>query len=537
LNTQLIPIGKIKPSGTNPRTLFEDAKLKELAQDIKLHGIIQPLVVRDIDGRYELVAGERRLRAAKLANLSEVPAVVRVLSELEADEIQLVENAQRVDLHYVEEATAFDRLRAEHGLSTDQIAAKTGKKPGYVTHILKLAGLSPAVKQAALERNSPLTIGYGSLIAKINDHKAQDRFLTAILKGDHSNKPLRVKDAEKLLERDYQIHLSKATFNTNDAELYPGTGACGACPFNTTNLDRTIYKDKEICTKPTCFKEKEKLRFDQLAAAAKNEGLVVIPSKKSKDVFDQFWGKQGEDRVTRNSDFIGIDESRYISDYGHTTLRTVLKGDAMPQLHIARGPSGKTVYLVNRKDADAALEKIRRLKSNQQSLRSPGKTTAQKKSEQNLKAGKQASRAAVLKIVDSVEKVEIDEKLRKPFLVLLSALRGYEHEERLAAALKRREILEAVGKGFDKRRAALNTFWTKHASKLSVKEILGLCVEGLLGPDHYQNYNGSFSESLKLAAGIYKINLAALKTSALKEIQTAEREKAAKKKATKKRGK
>jgi ParB/RepB/Spo0J family partition protein len=532
---RLIPLSEIKTRGTNPRTLFEEAKLKELADDIKVHGILQPLVVRPVDGQYELVAGERRLRAAKLAELTTVPATVRELTDLEADEIQVVENAQRVDLNYVEQADAFDRLRRVHGLDVKQISAKTGKPAGYVNFRLQLVGLSPTVRKAALERNSALTPGYAALIAKINDHASQDRFLAEILKGDYSNKPLKLKDAEQRLESTYQIALSKATFNTNDAALYPPAGSCGVCPFNTTNLDRTIYKDKEICTKPTCFKEKEKRRFDQLAATAKDEGVVVISPKKAEAIFDKHQARAGRDHVLYSSDFINVDEESYNEGYGHTKLRAILKGDTMPQLHITRGPSGKTVYLVNRKDADAARDKIRRSKTRQESLKSPQKSAAEKQSELRDKAGKRASASAVQKIVDSVERLEVPDTLRKPLMAILAGVGGYQHEEDLVAAIKRREILDVDVKNYTKRRAAIGTFWTKHASKLELKTLLGLCVETSLGTDHYHRYSKPpFSRRLTEAAKIFRIDLNALQKEELKALQRAEREKAAKKKTSKK---
>ena len=233
MDTQLqsIPLNKIKTRGTNPRTIFEEVKLKELAENIKTHGVVQPIIVRcGAGGIFELVAGERRCRASELAGLTEIPATVHEkLSDLEADEIQIVENAQRVDLSYVEEADGFDRLRTVHGLDVKQIAAKTGKPVGYINFRLQLVGLSPAVRKAALERNSSLTPGYAALISKINDHASQDRFLGEILKGDHFSKPLKLKDAEQLLESTYQIVLTKASFNTNDADLFPAAGPCGTC--------------------------------------------------------------------------------------------------------------------------------------------------------------------------------------------------------------------------------------------------------------------------------------------------------------------
>jgi len=534
VDTQLqsIPLNKIKTRGTNPRTIFEEVKLKELAENIKTHGVVQPIIVRcGAGGIFELVAGERRCRASELAGLTEIPATVHEkLSDLEADEIQIVENAQRVDLSYVEEADGFDRLRTVHGLDVKQIAAKTGKPVGYINFRLQLVGLSPAVRKAALERNSSLTPGYAALISKINDHASQDRFLGEILKGDHFSKPLKVKDAEQLLESTYQIVLTKASFNTNDADLFPTAGPCGTCQFNTTNLDRTIYKEKEICTKPTCFKEKEKRRFNQIAANAKDEGLVVIPPKKTDAIFDKNHAKLGRDHINYNSNFIDLDSDCYNGGYPTKTWRIRLKS-AMPQVSITRAPSGKTVYLVNRKDAEAALDKIRRSESRQQSLKSPSKSAAEKKREQEDRAGKRAAAAAVQKIVESTEKLDVAATLTKPLFALLLGVGGYQQEEELVAALKHREIVTVDGSNYNARRAAIKKFWSEHAPKLDARTLLGIAIETSLGGTHYhQHSNPKFGESLTAAAKIFAIDLNALQKQELKTLQSAESKKTPKKK-------
>jgi ParB family chromosome partitioning protein len=136
-----IPIGDIDPNPLQPRTVFQADRLQELAQSIREHGIIQPLIVRFAGSRYQLVAGERRWRAAKLAGLAQVPVIVQDYADDQLMEITLIENIQREDLNPIEVAQAFDRLAREHQLSHEQIAQRTGKDRTTVTNTLRLLRL------------------------------------------------------------------------------------------------------------------------------------------------------------------------------------------------------------------------------------------------------------------------------------------------------------------------------------------------------------------------------------------------------------
>lgn len=157
-----IPISLIDPNPVQPRTVFQAERLQELADSIKANGIIQPLVVRPHGDRYQLVAGERRWRAAKLAGLLEVPAVVQTVSDDRLLEITLIENIQREDLNAIEVAHAFDRLARELNLSHDDIARRTGKDRTTITNTLRLLKLPPDVQQLVAEHR--LSMGHARAI-------------------------------------------------------------------------------------------------------------------------------------------------------------------------------------------------------------------------------------------------------------------------------------------------------------------------------------------------------------------------------------
>ncbi|MCC7342601.1 MAG: ParB/RepB/Spo0J family partition protein, partial [Bryobacterales bacterium] len=147
----LLPIDRIDPNPLQPRTVFQPDRLRELAQSIEANGIIQPLIVRQKGDRYELIAGERRWRAARLAGYPEVPVVVQSTSNDHLLEISLIENIQREDLNPIEVAQAFDRLHREHQLSHEDIARRTGKDRTSVTNTLRLLKLPADVQLLVAE--------------------------------------------------------------------------------------------------------------------------------------------------------------------------------------------------------------------------------------------------------------------------------------------------------------------------------------------------------------------------------------------------
>jgi ParB family chromosome partitioning protein len=160
-----IPVGDIEPNPLQPRTIFQADRLQELAQSIREHGIIQPLIVRSAGSRYQLVAGERRWRASKLAGLTEVPVIVQDYADDRLMEVTLIENIQREDLNPIEVSQAFDRLAREHQLSHEQIAQRTGKDRTTVTNMLRLLRLPSDIQVLLAEHR--LSMGHARAILSL----------------------------------------------------------------------------------------------------------------------------------------------------------------------------------------------------------------------------------------------------------------------------------------------------------------------------------------------------------------------------------
>jgi len=166
-----IPIADIDPNPLQPRTVFQAERLQELAQSILEHGIIQPLIVRAFGSRYQLIAGERRWRASKLAGLTEVPVIVQDYADDRLMEVTLIENIQREDLNPIEVAQAFDRLAHEHQLSHEQIAQRTGKDRSTVTNMLRLLRLPSDIQVLLAEHR--LSMGHARALLALPTPEAQ----------------------------------------------------------------------------------------------------------------------------------------------------------------------------------------------------------------------------------------------------------------------------------------------------------------------------------------------------------------------------
>ncbi len=188
-----VALKQIIPNRYQPRTIFVEDHLEELAQSIKEHGVLQPIVVRRKgDGVYELIAGERRLRAATLAGLSAIPAVVRNSNDEKSLALALVENIQRQNLNPMEEAKAYSRLMGEFGLTQDLVASSVGKDRSSIANILRLLALHKEVQQFI--ESGELSLGHAKVLAGISTPSAQLQIAKRIV-SEH----LSVRQAEQLI--------------------------------------------------------------------------------------------------------------------------------------------------------------------------------------------------------------------------------------------------------------------------------------------------------------------------------------------------
>ena len=190
-----IPVDRITRNPHQPRNRFDEGETAELAASIELHGVLQPIVVRaTADGGYELIAGERRLRAARIAGLTHIPAVVRESADGEQLELALVENLQRQDLNAIEEAAAYRELIDQFALSHEEVARKVGKSRVAVSNALRLLDLTPEVREAVADGR--ITEGHGRALAALTVPELQRAALLIVIE-----RHLSVRQTEELVRR------------------------------------------------------------------------------------------------------------------------------------------------------------------------------------------------------------------------------------------------------------------------------------------------------------------------------------------------
>lgn len=176
---EVIPINLIFPKEGQPRKEFNDESVNDLAQSIKTHGIIQPILVRKVDNNYEIIAGERRWRASKIANLSEIPCIVKDVTIEDAAKLALIENVQRENLNPIEEAMAYKKLMEEFELKQEDIARAIGKSRSYITNSMRLLNLDNRIVKHIYD--GKLTSGHGKVLLGIKDKKEQLKIAEKII--------------------------------------------------------------------------------------------------------------------------------------------------------------------------------------------------------------------------------------------------------------------------------------------------------------------------------------------------------------------
>lgn len=270
IEVQELGLDRIQESKGNPRRTFDETKLRELAENIKVHGVLQAVLLRPLpggsNGTYELVAGARRFRASKLAGKQTIPATVRELNDAECREIQLIENLQRAEIHELDEALGYRALRDLNPelYTVETIAAKVGKTQKYIYGRMKLVDLIPTVQTAFYEGR--LTVAHALEIARLQP-RDQERALAECFPGHRSVKSIlkdskaeavSVRELREWIEREIHLDLKNAPFDAADANLLPAAGPCTACPKRTGNNPLLFpeIRNKSLCTDPACYKAK-----------------------------------------------------------------------------------------------------------------------------------------------------------------------------------------------------------------------------------------------------------------------------------------
>jgi ParB family chromosome partitioning protein len=286
---QQIPLDKIKPNPDNRRVGgFDQAKLEQLADSIRAVGVQQPAVVRSIEGtgEYELVVGERRWRASKLAGLDTLPCVVRILDDVTVLKISTIENLQREDIHPLDEAEGYSRLIDKAQYTVELLAQEVGKSISYVYQRLKLRDLVPRARDLLVKGD--IAAGHAILIARLQPAQ-QAEVLEYFLGGLKREQEISVREVDGWIQGNILMDLAKAAFEKDDVSLLPKAGLCTTCP-KRTGYQPMLFADiskKDSCTDPVCFNAKLDAMVERRRQEIKGEDHLEVTNQ---------WGSYNDDK-------------------------------------------------------------------------------------------------------------------------------------------------------------------------------------------------------------------------------------------------
>lgn len=349
---------------------------------------------------FEIVAGERRWRAAKVAALGIIPAIVRDMSDREVLEVQVTENEVRSDLSPLEKAAGYQRLLDED-YTVEDLAAKIGKAETTIRALLKLLVLPKTARKAV--EDGTLSMSTAELIARIPNDKLREECAKEVLEGENrfDGTPMSYRQAKDHIGREYMIELKQAPFSKERADLLPRAGACTSCPKQAGN-NRDEFPDAraDMCMDPGCFREKVKAHETNLLQLAKDSGKKILSTKEAKDLFNQ-WRPS---TLAHNAPYIDLADT--CNEWnGKRTINKGWKKLVGKQLEaevvVAVDPEGGIHELVPKTKALAILKKDHGVKdTNGDDARYKRQQAAANKKAKEAKA---AARLAILVVADKAK--------------------------------------------------------------------------------------------------------------------------------------
>jgi len=505
-----VPLTALQESTTNPRRVFDDAALKELADSIRSQGVLSPLLVRPVaDHRFEIVAGARRYRAAFIAEAETVPVRIVHLTDAEALEAQLIENLQRRDVHPLEEAQGFRALLNldEPKYSIEQIAAKTGKSPAYCLQRVKLTELAAAVTEAFAK--DEIGIGHALLLAKLQPAE-QEQALAACFRSDWNGNQskarrilLPVRHLKEWIEQNILLILKDAPFSKSDATLNPTAGSCDDCP-KRTGANALLFADiaQDACTDPACYQAKldgfvkqsiaAKPKLVQISSAynAATDGNAALPRNKYVEIHTEKPTNQ------KQRDWPEYKTCKY------TTEAIVTEGTEKGELRtICANPECTIHHARKQKPATNAAFK------------------AEQDKRRREEAIAQSTGLRVLKATSDAVPVRL---MKRDLLFVAERLAAVLDERRLAVILRLHSIGKANGAGDTP--AKLLTSFLRKADESTIGRVL--VAIAVLQSAHNPNES---AKALREAAEFYKVDVAAITAKVKQEFAAKEKTQSARK--------
>lgn len=349
---QLLPLDQVDPAPWNPRQIKKPDADRELAVSVKEQGVQQPIKVRPRPGgRFEVVFGSRRYRAAQAANLPAIPAMVEELTDAAVLELQAVENGQREDVAALEEAECYRRLRDLHHLTPEEIGARVSRGRTWVYDRLKLCSLAGTARTACLE--GELDASVALLFARL-PKALQDQALVELRQEERQEqRPLSYREIREWLTKEYQCDLTAAPFAVADAQLLPAAGPCTTCPKRSGN-NRDDYpeaecKSPQICTDLACYRAKVAAYATRRETEHLQAGGEILQGKAAAKLFNKYQPTQ----LAYDAGYAELDSKVYVGNASTPrAVRDVVGKDA--PVVLARDQEGRLHELVDRKLVDKA---------------------------------------------------------------------------------------------------------------------------------------------------------------------------------------
>ncbi len=490
---QDVPLEKIVASRTNPRKEFDAAKLKELAEDIALRGVLQPVLLRPsplLPSNFELVFGERRWRAAQKAKLGTIPAIVRELSDQQVLEIQLVENDKRADLHPLEQADGYRQLHEVHGLSIEKIAQRVGRSVTTIRDALAVGRLGAKARKDWL--SGELGAGVARRLARIPAGKAQDECLTALQSSWHGDAMMDVELADRIIER-FMRELSKAPFNIKQPHLAClGAGACSSCEKRSGAQPQLFsdVKQRDVCLDVECYEKKVKAWWqDRMDLSRGGKGPRCLSVVEAKEICDTQSG------LMSDAPYVSAEQS-HPSDMKGRSYKVLLGKEAKSLETLVLHPrTGKVMTVYPKELLAGALKRAGKLDA-MASQRSDGRKVSKKEAEEaRMERLEKKVRDKVQKAV--IELAAAETEKRKPEGSLLALLARLAGEAAPWSVHARRRVSDSSG-------------WESVIEKMKPGQRLGLVLEVLLEHACLHGGRDEYPVVLRLAADELDINLKAL---------------------------
>lgn len=561
---------KIMPSPTNPRKHFDEAKLNELASSIARLGIQQPLIVRplpkyevkapdlvtkhwrivkngneivkqwgaDKHGEYsaqewmeknaafqfELVAGERRWRAAGIAKVQTVPALISHLSDTEVLEVQYIENLQRADLTALEEAEGFRKLIDSRVYTAESLAEKLGKSRSHIFGRLALMKLAPKVRKALQDGIIPHTIA--ELIGRLPGTKLQETFLEEEVL-DWEGDPHSFRSVKEILEDQYEVDLKKAKFDinatyegfaryeNNTAQDLKSWGPCSTCPKRSGNAKDQFpdIKSPNICTDPICFKAKEEAHIQAIVLKARMAGHAVLVNKEAEKLFDRYSsGPQGRP-LKENCGYVRKTDVCEADKKKQRTFEKLL-ADNLPPITVAIH-EGRVVELFKLNDVKPRLEQQGlKMEAEKRDESGASNRAAERKKEEARKHKEAQARVAASRAIAEVVAKAEKEKITLALLRELAKKSGY-----TTKVLERRKIESKTN---------LRDTFEKYVDGLTEAQCVGLIVEAEFCTNPVSYYSGNFEDNFQSVCKTYGVKLDKILDAV--KLEEKEKEKASKSK-------